>query len=67
VAEQRISILSFYTDEVLPALANRLDQAFPEFGWKRDRDGWIASNEETTHRLLGVRAERVIAHAQAPR
>ena len=55
MAEQRISILSFYTEEVLAALAERLDQAFPEFGWTRDRDGWIASNQETTHRLLGVR------------
>src|SRR4051794_7675074 len=66
VAGQRISILDFYTDEVLPALADQLDLAFPEFGWKRDGAGWTASNEETTHRLLGVRAERVIAHGRAP-
>jgi 5S rRNA maturation endonuclease (ribonuclease M5) len=66
VAEQRTSILSFYTDEMLPALADRLDTAFPEFGWKPDRDGWIATNQERTHRILGVRADRVVAHGQAP-
>ncbi len=57
----------FYTDVVLPALAERLDRAFPEFGWKRDPQGWVATNEEMTHRVLGVRAERVVAHGPAPR
>jgi DNA primase len=52
---------------VLPALAQRLDQAFPEFGWRRDRYGWVATNEQHTHARLGVRAERVIAHGPAPR
>ena len=57
----------FYTDVVLPALADRLDEAFPEFGWRRDPQGWVATNQEMTHRVLGVRAERVIAHGPAPR
>lgn len=57
----------FYTDVVLPALADRLDRAFPEFGWKRDSRGWVATNEEMTHRVLGARAERVVAHGPAPR
>jgi hypothetical protein len=57
----------FYTEIVLPALQERLDVAFPEFGWRRDQLGWVATNEETTHRLLGVRAERVVAHGPAPR
>jgi DNA primase len=52
---------------VLPALADRLDRAFPEFGWKRDSRGWVATNEEMTHRVLGARAERVVAHGPAPR
>lgn len=56
----------FYLEVVLPALADRLDQAFPEFGWRRDRDGWVATNEEHTHICLGVRAERVVAHGPAP-
>ncbi|MGH3024033.1 MAG: hypothetical protein ACRDNI_10285 [Gaiellaceae bacterium] len=56
----------FYLDIVLPALAERLDQAFPEFGWRRDHDGWVATNEEHTHSSLGVRAERVVAHGPIP-
>jgi hypothetical protein len=60
-------IVDYYTDVVLPRLAERLDTAFPEFGWRRDSRGWIATNEEMTHRVLGVRAERVVAHGPAPR
>src|SRR3954447_7283020 len=60
-------IIDFYTDEVLPALAQRLDTAFPEFGWRRDNRGWIATNDEMTHNVLGVRADRVVAHGAAPR
>src|SRR5918994_3117932 len=63
----RESIVDFYTDVVLPALAERLDAAFPEFGWRRDARGWVATNEEMTHRVLGVRAARVVAHGPAPR
>lgn len=61
------SVTDFYTEIVLPELQERLDRAFPEFGWKRDRLGWVATDEETTHRVLGVRAERVVAHGPAPR
>jgi DNA primase len=57
----------FYSEAVLPALAERLDQAFPEFGWRRDARGWVATNEQHTHSRLGVRAERVVAHGPAPR
>jgi hypothetical protein len=64
---EHLSIVDFYTDVVLPALAERLDSAFPEFGWRRDARGWVATNEELTHRALGVRAERVVAHGPAPR
>lgn len=63
-ASQRVG--DFYTEVVLPALAARLDVVFPEFGWKRDPRGWVATNQETTHRLLGVRADRVVAHGVAP-
>lgn len=66
-ANAQTGIIDFYTDVVLPALADRLDSAFPEFGWRRDTRGWVATNEETTHRVLGVRAERVVAHGPAPR
>jgi hypothetical protein len=64
---ERIRAGDFYTEIVLPALAERLDLAFPEFGWRRDARGWMATNEEMTHGALGVRAERVVAHGPAPR
>src|SRR3954464_13938809 len=31
--ERRVSVVDYYTDVVLPALAERLDAAFPEVGW----------------------------------
>ena len=64
---QPVQATEFYTETVLPALADRLDQAFPEFGWRRDSRGWVATNEEFTHTRLGVRAQRVVAHCPAPR
>ena len=64
---EQVRVIDFYTEVVLPALAQRLDQAFPEFGWRRDARGWVATNEEYTHAKLGVRAERVVAHGPAPR
>jgi hypothetical protein len=64
---EQVRIVDFYTEVVLPALAQRLDQAFPEFGWRRDARGWVATNEEHTHARFGVRAERVVAHGPAPR
>src|SRR5437868_6365561 len=66
-SQDRLSIMDFYNDVVLPALAERLDAAFPEFGWRRDSRGWIATNNEMTHRVLGVRADRVVAHGPASR
>jgi DNA primase len=63
-ARRRIG--DFYVEDVLPALAARLDAAFPEFGWKRDTRGWVATNQEMTHGAFGARAERVVAHGAAP-
>jgi DNA primase len=63
-SQQRIG--DFYVEVVLPALAARLDRAFPEFGWRRDALGWVATDDEMTHRVLGVRADRVVAHGPAP-
>lgn len=48
---------------VLPALFERLDQAFPEFGWRRDAKGWVASNDEFVKERFGGKASRVVAHA----
>lgn len=56
----------FYVDVVLPALLARLDAAFPEFGWRQDARGWVATNQEMTHRVFGVRADRIVAHGPAP-
>ena len=64
---ERPSALEVYTEVVLPALQERLDSALPEFGWRRDRDGWVATDQEFTHRAFGVRADRVVAHGPAPR
>src|SRR5215467_13041092 len=66
VAEAQQRIGEFYAEVVLPALAARLDVAFPEFGWRQDARGWVASNQEMTHRVLGARADRVVAHGDAP-
>jgi DNA primase len=65
--QQPVRASDFYTETVLPTLAEHLDHAFPEFGWRRDARGWVATNEQHTHARLGVRAERVVAHGPAPR
>ena len=59
--------MEVYTEVVLPALQERLDSALPEFGWRRDGWGWVATDQEFTHRVFGVRADRVVAHGPAPR
>jgi DNA primase len=51
-----------YLDAIAPSVFAQLDRAFPEFGFVRDTLGWRATDEEATHRLLGVRAARVICH-----
>jgi hypothetical protein len=60
--EERPRAIDFHNEVVLPALMQRLDQAFPEFGWRRDSRGWVATNQQHTHARLGVRADRVVAH-----
>jgi integrase len=62
----RPGLVERYERDVLPALQGRLADAFPEFGWRRDRDGWRAGNDEFTHQRLGVRADRVVCHGDAP-
>lgn len=51
--------MDFYEREVLPALFARLDTAFPEFGWKRDRQGWTATKKVSS---VDARADRVVCH-----
>src|SRR4051794_20394126 len=67
VSAQRPNIAGFYEREVLPALMGRLDQAFPEFGWRRDARGWVATSAEYTRSTLGARPDRVVCHGDAPR
>ncbi len=55
--------VDFLEDEVLPRLFDRLDSAFPEFGWKRTARGWTATDRETTKRLTGARPGRVVCNA----
>src|SRR6266511_3058623 len=62
IEEERPRVGDFYEQVVLPALMQRLDQAFPEFGWRADSRGWVATNQQHTHERLGVRADRVVAH-----
>jgi hypothetical protein len=64
---QHTGIADFYERDVLPALTQNLDHAFPEFGWQRDAHGWRATNQEFTHATLGVRADRVVCNGDAPR
>ena len=64
---QHTGIADFYEREVLAALTQHLDSAFPEFGWQRDAQGWRATNQEFTHATFGVRADRVVCHGDAPR
>jgi DNA primase len=62
VDERRPRVIDFYEEVVQPALMSRLDHAFPEFGWRRDARGWVATNQEHTHHRLQARADRVVAH-----
>ncbi len=62
MATPQLRIGDFYAEVVLPALTARLEGAFPEFGWKQDARGRVATNQEMTHRVLGMRADRVVAH-----
>jgi DNA primase len=48
---------------VIPAVFERLPQVFAEFGWRRDAQGWVATNYQHTKARFGVRADRVVAHA----
>lgn len=44
MAQRRdLSPVEFLDERVLPVLFDRLDAAFPEFGWRPTRDGWRAT------------------------
>lgn len=57
------SPVDFLDEVVLPALFERLDQAFPDFGWRRTAAGWTATNRDHTKGLPGApRPERVVCN-----
>lgn len=59
---QRPSLVEYLEEVVQPALFEKLDAAFPEFGWRRTAAGWIATNRAFTKERFGVRPDRVICH-----
>jgi len=59
----KVSPVDFYDEVVAPALFEALDGAFPDFGWRREARGWVASSRAFTKTLPGEpRPERVICH-----
>lgn len=57
----------FLEREVYPALWNRLDAAFPEFGFQNKGRYWQATDETTTRGLPGApRPDRVNAYENTP-
>ena len=54
--------MDFLEREVLPALFDRLDAAFPEFAWTRRGNGWAATKRETAKKLIGARPARVVCN-----
>ena len=55
---QRPNVAEFYEDRVLPALMGRLDQAFPEFGWRREHEDAKERQEITKTREQRWRCRR---------
>ena len=53
------TVTEFYHQEVLPALFARLDEAFPEFHWRRTGAGWTADNRHNFARAGGRPHEQV--------
>ena len=55
--------LDAFYNQVIEALFRVLPQAFPEFGWERNGDGWKATNREHTKTLPGEpRPDRVVCN-----
>ena len=59
---ERPSLVAYLEEVVQPALFEKLDAAFPEFGWRRTSAGWVATNRSFTKERFGVRPDRVICH-----
>jgi len=59
---ERPSLVEYLQEVVQPVLFEKLDAAFPEFGWRRTAAGWVATNRAFTKERFGVRPDRVICH-----
>jgi DNA primase len=62
LSDERRSLVAHLEEVVQPALFEKLDAAFPEFGWRRTSAGWVATNRAFTKERFGVRPDRVICH-----
>lgn len=61
------NLSQFLEQEIFPALWNRLDTAFPEFGFKQKGRFWVATVESITRNLPGSpRPDRVLAYQNTP-
>jgi len=56
---QAPKLLDFYEEDVLPALFDQLDRAFPEFKWTRVDSGWDASRNPFSDRRPTIRGRIV--------
>lgn len=51
--------------DILPRVFSSLESVFPEFGWRRTRDGWVATNTKYTKERFSARADRVVCRQQS--
>jgi len=62
LTSERPSLVEYLEEVVQPVLFEKLDAAFPEFGWRRTAAGWVATNRAFTKERFRVRPDRVICH-----
>ncbi len=60
--QRGISPMEFLMQVVLPALFDRLDEAFPEFGWERTGRGWTATDVNYAKEKFGTKPRQVEAN-----
>jgi len=51
--------------DILPRVFSSLDSVFPEFGFKRSRGGWVATNSKFTKAQFGARADRCVVKQES--
>lgn len=60
--KQQLSPMEFLVQIVLPALFERLDEAFPEFAWRKTSRGWRASDPTFIKKHFAVSPRQVEAN-----